>query len=496
MRSGLKYALAVFLLLTMFESRSEPLEKPRIFPDYSDVTIPPNIAPLNFLIQEKGSGYSVKFIIGNTVIQEIKSRNAEIQIPERAWKKLLQIAKGTKLIIKISVFNGGWKECAPITNHVAKEEIDPWIVYRYLKPLYMFYHEMSIRQRNLESFDEKIVLRSERFDRGCLNCHTFLNHSASAFAFHVRKGKEGNPMILSISNSPSMVEKTSGYLSWHPSGRALAFSMNKLSLFFHATDETRDVFDEDSNLGIYRIDNNTISTPSAIANPELNETWPCWSADGKYLYYCVAKKAPIKNYREIKYDLARISYDIETDTWGEPEVLISSKATGLSVHQPKVSPDSRFVLIAMSEYGNFPVYRPDSDLFLLDASARHIKRLELNSEASESWHCWSSNGRWILFSSKRMDGVFARPHISYFDTNHVAHKPFVLPQKDPMFYLECIHTFNVPEFINGPITVTENSLLNAINGKSKIVKPLETGDKNLTDTPQKHYGSKPQQKNE
>ena len=34
---------------------------PKLEPDYSDITIPPNIAPLNFIIKEKGIAYYVKF---------------------------------------------------------------------------------------------------------------------------------------------------------------------------------------------------------------------------------------------------------------------------------------------------------------------------------------------------------------------------------------------------------------------------------------------------
>lgn len=494
--SKIKIACSLLLLIgNLFGATTESSPvKPPIFPDYADITIPPNIAPLNFLIQEKGEEYSVKFMVGNNVFHEIKTRKAEIEIPENRWKELLKKTRGAEFIVRISVFSNGWKEFLPITNRVANEEIDAWIVYRYLKPLYTFYHDMSIRQRNIESFNEDIILPSSRFDRGCLNCHTFLNQSASSFAFHVRKGKEGNPMILCISNTPSMVDKTMGYISWHPSGNAIAFSLNRLSLFFHATEETRDVFDEDSNLGIYRLDKNSVSMPPQISNPELIETWPCWSADGKYLYYCVTKKRPVKNYREIKYDFARISYDLNTDKWGQPEILVSSENTGLSVHQPKVSPDSRFVIFGMSEYGNFPIYRPDSDLFLFDTETRQYKRLELNSDASDSWHSWSSNGRWILFSSKRIDGLFARPHISYFNTNNIAHKPFVLPQKDPRFYLTCIHTFNVPEFVREPIRISQKQLLDAIYGRLRTLKPTETGLKPQTTEGVEHYGSKPERK--
>ncbi|MGC8744777.1 MAG: TolB family protein [Verrucomicrobiia bacterium] len=494
--------LAIPILLALFNTvyKASPLNslpaKPQIFPDYADITIPPNIAPLNFIINEKGSKYRVEYLVKDRIICEVKTSSPEIQISENKWKELLHNARGSEYVVKISVFSNEWINFCPITNRVANEEIDPWIVYRYLKPLYQFYYDMSIRQRNLETFNEKIVLPSWRFERGCLNCHTFLNHTPSAFAFHVRRGKEGNPMILCISNKVSTVDKTLGYISFHPSGKAIAFSLNKLSLFFHATGETRDVYDEDSTLGIYRIDKNTIESIPEISNPEDNQTWPCWSADGKYLFYCVAKKRPVKNYRDIKYSLARISYELEANKWGNPEILVPAEKTGLSVHQPRISPDSRFVLFAMSEYGNFPVYRLESDLYLLNIQSGDLKRLELISDSSDSWHCWSSNGRWILFSSKRMDGVFARPHISYFDTNAVSRKPFVVPQKDPKFYTLCIHTFNVPEFSKEQINITQKQLLEAIAGNTFVLKPYDKINKSKPAETSEHYGSKLEKRSE
>jgi hypothetical protein len=91
------------------------------------------------------------------------------------------------------------------------------------------------------------------------------------------------------------------------------------------------------------------------------------------------------------------------------------------------------------------------------------RRLECNSTSSESWHCWSSNSRWIVFSSKRDNGWLARPYFSYIDAQGGSSKPFLLPQKDPAFYDTWLKTYNIPELITGPITTPEKELLRAIN---------------------------------
>jgi hypothetical protein len=134
-------------------------------------------------------------------------------------------------------------------------------------------------------------------------------------------------------------------------------------------------------------------------------------------------------------------------------VLYGSKVRG-SINQPRISPDGNFVLFTVSAYGNFPIYLSSSDLYLLKLSSGKVKKLELNSESTESFHAWSSNGRWIVFSSKQIDHLFARPYFAYVDKNGDVSKSFILPQKNPEYYDRCLETFNVPEFIRKPVRIS------------------------------------------
>ncbi len=55
-------------------------------------------------------------------------------------------------------------------------------------------------------------------------------------------------------------------------------------------------------------------------------------------------------------------------------------------------------------------------------------------------------GDGLIFSSKRGDGLTARPYISYIDENGTSDKPFILPQNDPEYYHGFLKSFNIPEF--------------------------------------------------
>lgn len=485
MRLWIALAIALALLPALAfagaaSAAPEPVSRtnqpPRLSPDYTDLVLPPNIAPLNFTIQERGVRYRTRvFGLEGTPI-EISGASPSVAIPPRNWAALLRANTGRDICFDVAVLGSDrqWRQFQTVTNHVARDAIDGYLVYRRLRPLYNVYRTMGIYQRALDSFQEQPVLENSSFGRGCVNCHTFLEHRPERMALHIRSQESGNPMLLVESNTVAKVANTAGYLSWHPSGRLLAYSANKLSLFFHTKGETRDVFDANSDLGIYRVDSNTVVTPPAIARPDRLETWPSWTPDGRTLFFSSAprlEKMDPRRYQYVRYDLVRVAYDIEHDRWGEPETVVSAEKTGLSAVQPRVSPDGRFLVYGLCAYGHFPIYQPNADLHLLDLRSGEQRRLENNSDAVDAWHCWSSNSRWFVFSSKRRDGLFARPYFSHVDAAGRFSKPFLLPQKDPEYFDSCLDTFNVPELVLGPVPVSPADLARAATRPRRLLKP-------------------------
>jgi Tol biopolymer transport system component len=473
---------------------------PAIKPDYSGCVIPPNSAPLNFQVQQDGTHYAVKIYSKHGEPMEVFSRSPKIIIPMNAWHKLLSENKGEELYFSIFVKSreGSWNRFSPVTNKIAREDIDGFIVYRKMQPTH--HHtmsEMSVCQRNLENYDETILLdngynKSDSWYSGyidCVNCHTFCNNRPKKTLLGVRGylpgGATSPASTLFIDNNQvKKIGTKFGYTSWHPSGRLAIYSINNLPMFFHsARDEVRDTVNLDSLLAYFLADSMTIKTVAQISQKERLENWPAWSADGRYLYFCSApklwskedlKKHPPDGYRDVRYDLVRISYDIDTDTWGRVETILSAKDTGRSIAMPRVSPDGRWLSFCMIDYGYFPPWHSGSDLYLMDLKAAQetgqhkYRRLEINSDQSESWQCWSSNSRWIVFSSKRDYGVFTKPYFSYVDQQGKVYKPVLLPQKDPEFYESCVRTFNTPELIIEPVKATGEKLRRVVRNQKAI----------------------------
>jgi hypothetical protein len=116
----------------------------------------------------------------------------------------------------------------------------------------------------------------------------------------------------------------------------------------------------------------------------------------------------------------------------------------------------------MSKNSGFPALQPDADIYLMDLKSGEYRRLDCNSDEPDSWHSWSSNGRWLVFSSKRDDGLYMKPWFSYIDEDGTAHKPFVLPQRDPAYYESFIRVYHLPEMCREPIPIRGEALARII----------------------------------
>ena len=455
-----------------------------IKPDYRETVIPPNIAPLNFLVQESGSQYCVKIYSKQGQTIEVFNRSGKITIPEERWRELLSINRGQELYFDVYAKDktDRWTRFKTITNRIAMEDIDSYLVYRKIHPAHSNWSKMGIYQRDLLRFDETLVLDNGYFKGGCLNCHTFCNNQTDKMFIGIRSSIYGSDVLLVEDGAVNKIGTKFGYTSWHPSGRLAAFSINKVHLFFHsARSEVRDVIDLDSALAYYLVDSKMVKTSPEISKKDRLETYPAWSADGRYLYFCSApmlwsdrNTVPPEHYSEVKYDLFRVRYDLKGDLWGQLETILLAKDTGLSILLPRISPDGRWLLFCMCNYGCFPAYEKSSDLYMIDLTATEQTgryepyRLDINSAESESWHSWSSNSRWIAFSSKKQNGVFTRIYISYVDENGKVYKPLLLPQKNPTYYDRCLWTYSVPELTTQPVEVTGEKLGRVVRSSRKI----------------------------
>ena len=132
-----------------------------------------------------------------------------------------------------------------------------------------------------------------------------------------------------------------------------------------------------------------------------------------------------------------------------------------------MSPDGRHLVFTVSESGSFPLFRSDSDLFLLRLDTREFEPLPINSNQAETWHCWSSNGRWLVFGSRRSRRRLRTPPDHPCRSAARFSKPLLLPQEDPAYYDTCLDNFNAPELVRGPVQISEEELARAVTTPAK-----------------------------
>ncbi|MDD4115772.1 MAG: hypothetical protein PHG27_09310, partial [Massilibacteroides sp.] len=231
-----------------------------------------------------------------------------------------------------------------------------------------------------------------------------------------------------------------------------------------------EVFDNTSDVVIYDVKKREIITDSLLLSPNNMETFPTFSPDGKRLFFCSAPVLPMpESFREVKYNLLSLTFDSQRRSFGSQiDTLYQARQTGRSAKFPRVSPDGRYLLYTVSDYGNFSIWHKDADLQMLDLASGNVDLLSgVNSDNVESYHSWSSNSRWFVFSSRRDDGLYTRLYICHVDEQGRTGKPFLLPQESVDYYDNLLFSFNVPELIKGRIKVDTHKLIEI----SKYGKP-------------------------
>ena len=172
-------------------------------------------------------------------------------------------------------------------------------------------------------------------------------------------------------------------------------------------------------------------------------------------------------YAKVKYNLCSVSFEPETRTFGNRvDTLYNARVGGMSASFPRVSPDGRYLMYTLSGYGNFSIWHKDADLYLADLTTGVSRPLtEVNSGDVESYHSWSSNSRWILFNSRRVDGLYTHVYMAHVSDDGTLSKPFLLPQRNPAYYGKLMQSYNIPEFISGPIDLSPDEITGARHEK-------------------------------
>jgi tetratricopeptide (TPR) repeat protein len=206
-------------------------------------------------------------------------------------------------------------------------------------------------------------------------------------------------------------------------------------------------------LAWYSRESQTLKPLPRADDPDYVHTSAFWSPDGKYLVFSRAKardpfapgQAPAKyandpNETQVQYDLYRIPFN--HGKGGKAERVIGGSENGMSNNFPKVSPDGKWIVFVRNKNGL--LMRPDSQLYIVPFAGGVERRLNCNLKVMNSWHSFSPNGRWLVFSSKT-PSYYTHMYLTHLDENG-NDSPAILIENATA----ANRAVNIPEFVNIP----------------------------------------------
>ena len=312
----------------------------------------------------------------------------------------------------------------------------------------------------------------------CGNCHSFADNG-TALGLDVDYGNDkGAYAIMPVAKHMVMDdakimtwsdfkradgELTFGLLSRvSPTGRYVISTVKDRSVFVAMPDLmiSQLFFPIKGILVVYDRETHTFAPLPGADDPQYVQTNAVWSHDGKYIVFARTKAYHAQRLEQqnsalvdekdvpeftvekqpFRYDLYRIPFN--DGKGGTPEPLRGASGDGMSNYFPKFSPDGKWIVFCKAK--SYMLLQPDSDLYIIPAEGGTARRLRYNTARMNSWHSWSSNSRWLVFSSK-VNGPYTQLFLTHIDENGNDTPPVLLER-----FTSSDRAANIPEFVKLP----------------------------------------------
>lgn len=468
---------------------------------YDGAVFPPEMAAPTFQWTDRSTTstqWLVVFRFGDTQNPLYAISNAPQWTPDKAtWEtiKARSVADRAEVMIfgvRSTPTRALTSECR-IHISTSKDRVDASIFYRQV-PLPFNTGTRALRlikwrMGDIASYGKPAVVMKNL--PTCASCHLFSKDSRLISMEMNYKGDSGAHFIAPVSETialskknfmtwkdfpkPDMLPQSRGvFAKLSPSGNYMVGTVNEISYFALTNDPAfcQLFFPTYGVLAWYAVDRRQFYRLPGADDPEFVQTDPSWSWDEKYVVFARAKTR--NEYHEditdirtqvedadihtlnrkypIQFDLYRISFN--HGRGGIPEPLEGASHNGMSNYFARYSPDGRWIVFTRSKSGI--MLQPDSELHIIPAAGGQARKMRCNRERFNSWHSFSPNGKWMLFSSK-VNSAFTEIFLTHIDENGMDSPPVCLSRFSDNHYAA-----NVPEFVNLPagtirkIVLTDN----------------------------------------
>jgi tetratricopeptide (TPR) repeat protein len=325
----------------------------------------------------------------------------------------------------------------------------------------------------------------------CGNCHSF-SQDGKVLGMDVDyANNKGSYVITPVAKEMALA--TSDIISWDnfrpedrqptfgllsqvsPDGRDVVSTVKDKSVFVAKPDLafSQLFFPIKGILVVYHRNTGTFQSLPGADNPEYAQSNPVWSPDGKFILFARARAYELRSTdaqgklllseqdcaeflregKPFQFDLYRLPYN--DGRGGTPQPLLGASRNGKSNFFPKYSPDGKWIVFCQAS--NYMLLQPDSELYLLPAAGGEARRLRCNTSRMNSWHSWSPNSRWLVFSSKA-NTPYTQLFLTHIDDQGESTPPVLLAN-----FSATNRAANIPEFVNttpDAISVIRQQFLN------------------------------------
>ncbi len=305
----------------------------------------------------------------------------------------------------------------------------------------------------------------------CGNCHSF-SADGKVLGMDVDYASDkGSYAILPVSQEmvlePNKIitwsdfrseddEITLGLLSQvSPDGKYVASTVKDDSVFLPTPDLTFSqlFFPIKGIVGIYSRDDKTFQALPGANDPQFVQSNPVWSPGGKWIVFARSKayrperktqmsreecEELVKNRRPFLFDLYRVPFNDGNGGIAEP--LTGASVNGMSNYFARFSPDGKWIVFCKAK--SYMLLQPDSELYIIPSNGGEARRLRCNTSRMNSWHSWSPNGRWMVFSSK-VFSPYTQLFLTHLDDAGNSTPPVLLEN-----FTQAGRAANIPEFVH------------------------------------------------
>lgn len=350
-------------------------------------------------------------------ILNIRSMKGSIFIPASSTSILAEGKQFTDIIdneVIFQLFKKAEKLYASREIHVfiSKYPLNDQVVFRTVEPLFDPAKTGIVNILDIPTGRTRNLFTAQNT---CTGCHAF---SGKISVHNNRKGTDRRLILNSTNKKSGLKELLNGnfsYVAISPDNKSIAVVVNTTSKIrltknyiepFHMLYETGDI-------AIIDVETGKLSMLEGASDPGYVEDMPKFSPDGEKIYFSKYKTTKLMNSIEIMEIPAK---------GGKAGTIINAKY-GEFFFLPNPSPDGKWITYVSADASRGIFARKSSDICIYDILTGKSRKLKINSEGMDSWHSWSSDGRWIIFSSNREQNGITSLYLSAFDENGMEHAP-------------------------------------------------------------------------